>query len=209
MQAAGGSRRAEDQRAEALVTNIRLMSRSAATHRRLQETAVRLFAERGFDDVTVEEIAAEVGVSHMTFYRHFPTKVSVLLDDPYDPVIGQMVAATDPDLPALERVRRGLLEAWSHVEEPDDESIRARLLIVTSDDELVAHAWANNRTTERVIADALETTGAPSLEARVAAGAVMGALMAALIHWGEDADSGSLGDRVAQALAHLEGVARV
>ncbi len=165
---------------------------------------MRLFSARGYDAVTVEEIAAAAGVSHMTFFRHFPTKVSVLLDDPYDPVIGEMVAATDRCLPALERIRLGLLQAWEHVDEPDDEMTRARFRILTRHEDIIAHAWANNRKTEQVIVAALESTGAPGLEARVATGAVMGAMMAALIDWGEHDDSGTLGDMVRFALQQLE-----
>jgi AcrR family transcriptional regulator len=181
------------------------MTRAEQTRRRLQEEAVKLIAARGFDNVTVEEIAAAAGVSHMTFFRHYPTKVSVLLDDPYDPVIGDMVAATDPALPPITRIRIGLLEAWRQVEEPDDEITRERLRILTRSDEMLAAAWANTRATEQVVTRALETTGVPTLEARVAAGAVMGAMMAALIDWGEREDTGSLGDRVRLALELLGG----
>jgi AcrR family transcriptional regulator len=182
-----------------------LVTRAELTRRRLQEQAVRLFAAKGYDNVTVEEISKAVGVSHMTFFRHFPTKVSVLIDDPYDPVIGEMVARTDPALPPLERVRRGILESWQYVDEPDDESVRTRFQLLTRHEDLVAAAWSNNRKTEQVIIDALTSTGVPLLDARVAAGAVMGALMAALIDWGEHDDSGSLGDRVRLALEMLGG----
>ncbi len=70
---------------------------------------------------------------------------------------------------------------------------------------MIAAAWANNRETERVIIAALEKTGVSPLEARVATGAVMGAMMAALIDWGQDEDSGSLGDRVRFAVDYLGG----
>lgn len=165
---------------------------------------MRLFAARSYHDVTVEEIATAAGVSHMTFFRHFPTKVSVLVDDPYDPIIGEMVARTDPSLPSLERVRRGLLTAWASVDEPDDEIIRARLRILTANDDIVAHAWANNQQTSEVIIEALVSTGVPMLEARVTAGAVIGALTAALLDWAEHQDTGTLGDRVRRALQILE-----
>lgn len=181
------------------------MGRAQQTRRQLQEAAVRLFAEKGYDNVTVEEIAAAVGVSHMTFFRHFPTKVSVLIDDPYDPVIGEMVATTDAELPPLERVRQGILESWAHVDEPHDDTIRTRFRLLTQHEDLVAAAWSNNRKTEQVIIDALTSTGVPILDARVAAGAVMGALMAALIDWGEREDSGTLGNRVRFALDMLGG----
>jgi AcrR family transcriptional regulator len=164
---------------------------------------VRLFTAKGYKNVAVEEIARAAGVSHMTFFRHFPTKVSVLIDDPYDPVIGEMVAKTDPSLPTLERVRRGLLTSLASVEELDSEIIRARFRILSQHEDIVAHAWSNNRQTEQVIVEALVSTGVPVLEARVAAGAVIGGLTAALLDWAEHDDSGSLDDRVQRALELL------
>jgi AcrR family transcriptional regulator len=182
------------------------MSKATITRQRLQETALRLFAERGFDGVTVNEVAEEAGVSHMTFFRHFPTKESVVLDDPYDPLIGAAVAAQDIDLPALERVRLALLAAWGEVEEPGDETTRIRIELAASHPSLRAKVWENNGRTEKVIVDALTSGGVPPLEARVAAGAVLGAITAALFDWAEDAGGESLGDRVRRTMSMLETV---
>lgn len=46
----------------------------------LQTTAIRLVAEQGHDLVTVDDIAAEAGVSRRTFFNHFPTKAAALFD---------------------------------------------------------------------------------------------------------------------------------
>lgn len=180
------------------------MARAERTHRRLKETALRLFAERGFDDVTVEEIARAADVSHMTFFRHFPTKESVVLDDPYDPLIGEAIALQETDVPSLERVRRGFFAAWDSINEPGDDETRARLRLAAGHPGLRAKVWENNQATEVVIVEALKDGGASELEARIAAGAVLGALTAALFDWAGDPAAGSLGGRIREALHYLE-----
>ncbi len=52
----------------------------------------------------------------MTFFRYFPTKEDVVLDDPYDPVLAQAVGIQAVDLPALERVRRGLVDSLQRID---------------------------------------------------------------------------------------------
>ncbi len=47
---------------------------------RLQQAAVELFHERGYDQTTTAEIAARAGVTERTFFRHFPDKREVLFD---------------------------------------------------------------------------------------------------------------------------------
>jgi AcrR family transcriptional regulator len=93
------------------------VGKSATTRARLQREALRLFADRGYDETTIADIAAAAGVTQMTFFRYFPAKELVVVDDPYDPAIAHSVAAQATDLPVVERVRRGLLAAWEQLEE--------------------------------------------------------------------------------------------
>ncbi len=178
------------------------MGKKAQTRTRLQEAAVTLIAAHGYDNTTVDQIAEAAGVTPMTFFRHFPSKAEVLLDDPYDPVIGDAVAAQPKSLAPIERVRRGLGEAWADLPEPDHELTRVRVRIVAGHPLLRARMWENTLETQRVIAEALRASGVSRLDAEIAAGACLGALNSALLDWGAN-QGGTLGERIQRALDML------
>src|SRR5688572_30245443 len=56
------------------------------TRAKISQVATRLFLERGFDTVTVAEVAREAGVSSVTVFNHFPRKEDLLLDRADDAV---------------------------------------------------------------------------------------------------------------------------
>jgi AcrR family transcriptional regulator len=51
------------------------------TRQEIADTAMRLFATRGFDHVTVAEVAEEAGVSEKTVFNYFPTKEDLFYDE--------------------------------------------------------------------------------------------------------------------------------
>src|SRR5205814_9724881 len=52
------------------------------TRQQLTDTATEMFLERGFDNVRVAEIAQACGVSEKTVFNYFPTKESLIVDQP-------------------------------------------------------------------------------------------------------------------------------
>src|SRR5436190_4359828 len=56
-------------------------SKKLQTRQQIADQAMRLFAERGFDAVTVAEVAAAAGVSEKTVYNYFPTKEDLFFDE--------------------------------------------------------------------------------------------------------------------------------
>ena len=170
-----------------------------STRDRLESIALDLFEARGFEHVTVEEIAAAAGVSHMTFFRHFGSKDRVLLDDPFDPMIATAVAATDQGLPAVERVALGMMAVLPHIDPADDAAVRRRLRIAVGSPTLEAGIAANTRATQEAIV-AIGASPRDRIELRIAAAGCLAAVTVALLEWaGDDADA-SLADAVGGAL---------
>ncbi|MEV6978005.1 TetR family transcriptional regulator [Kitasatospora sp. NPDC093806] len=80
---------------------------------RLWQTAVRLFAERGFDEVSVAEIAAAAEVSKMTVFNYFPSKEDLVLG-PMEQHIGEparVVRERAPGVSAVAALRAHYLAA--------------------------------------------------------------------------------------------------
>ncbi len=178
------------------------MRQKEVTRAALQSAALVLCERQGYEATTVEQVAAAAGVTAMTFFRHFPTKSAVIMDDPYDPVIGELVAAQPAGLPALHRACGGILAAWTMLPTPDRDDTWRRVRLVAGSPALRAHMWENTEQTQQVIVDALTRGGASAYEAQVAAGACMGALMAALLAWGRR-DEGGLDALITDALTQI------
>jgi AcrR family transcriptional regulator len=68
--------------------------------RRLQQAALELFRERGYEATTTAEIAARAGVTERTFFRHFPDKREALFggEDAFRTALSDAVLAAPQDL---------------------------------------------------------------------------------------------------------------
>ena len=89
----------------------------AAMRAEVSEVAFRLFAERGFDNTTVEQIAAEAGLSRTTFFRYFGTKDEVVLGKMCE--IGHEIAAALAARPERERPWDSLRRAFDVITQID------------------------------------------------------------------------------------------
>jgi len=61
--------------------------KKAKTRAAIRREAMRLFREQGYEETTVEQIAEAAEVSPSTFFRYFPTKEDVVLQDDFDVVV--------------------------------------------------------------------------------------------------------------------------
>lgn len=78
-----------------------------AVRARITEVALELFAERGFDQVTVDQIAAAAGMSGRTFHRYFQAKEDVVVGDPapWGKFVRDTFAGRPDDEPVWESLR--------------------------------------------------------------------------------------------------------
>jgi AcrR family transcriptional regulator len=180
------------------------MARRQRTQEALQEAALQLFDERGYDATSAAAIARRAGVSEMTFFRHFSTKDSVLMSDPYDPLIAQGIVGQPGDLPPITATIAGIRGALTEVPLSATSVIRRRLRIVARTPSLSGAMARNNVATEAAISDALVSRGVGRADARIAAAAALGALNAALLDWAVT-DDDDLGAAIERALRVLEG----
>jgi AcrR family transcriptional regulator len=90
-----------------LETADRRTRKRLATRQRISDAATHLFMERGFDEVTVDQIAEAASVSRMTVFNHFARKEDMLfdLDDMGRQDVLAAIAGRSPDVTPIEALR--------------------------------------------------------------------------------------------------------
>jgi AcrR family transcriptional regulator len=181
-----------------------------STRRRIRAHALRLFREQGYDATTVEQIAAAAGVSHVTFFRYFPTKEDVVLSDDYDPLITALLAQTPAGRPVTRRIRDALLQGLAEVYETGRDALLAQNQLIAATPALRSRLWADQMAAQQLFLDALgpSTVGQGSpLRARVTVAACLAAATTAVLTWAENNGTPELPELIDQAfdvLAQLE-----
>ena len=160
----------------------------AKTRQRIQEHAIRLFLERGFDETTVEDIVAAVGVSHMTFFRNFRTKEDVAVSDDYDQLIVRLVMERPAEEPLLERLRHALVDGMRGVAPEAQATLLAQSRLILDTPALHGRMLENQYATlAKVVAALVEEAGptADVLTTRVVVAAALAAAATGLVAWVE------------------------
>ncbi|MFD0852399.1 TetR family transcriptional regulator, partial [Actinomadura adrarensis] len=116
------------------------------TRRAIQEHALRLFTERGYGATTVEQICAAAEISPSTFFRYFPTKEDVVIDDEYDPILMEVFRKQPPELSPLEALRATLRELFPYIYEHEREPMSQRTRLMLSEPALSARLFESMRT---------------------------------------------------------------
>lgn len=177
--------------------------------RRLQQAALELYAERGFERTTAAEIAARAGLTERTFFRHFGDKREVLFGNEaaLQELLATTVAEASAELSPLAAIAAGL-DAVAGRLQPRREELRSREAIVVAHPELRERELIKLASWSLALADALGRRGIAQPAARLSAEVAIAVLRVASERWlAADEEPAPLQQLVREGLAQLERLA--
>lgn len=168
-----------------------------AVRQRLADVALDLFAEHGFDAVTVEQVADAAGISARSLHRYFRSKEDMVIGVPES--YGDLVRVALEDRPADEPVMRSLLAAYTAMmgSRAQTERDRVAMRLLSTTPSLRARNMEKHSLWSEMLAPivAQRLSGDDvDLRARALVQASLGAFTLALTTWGDAGEDRSVQD---------------
>lgn len=158
------------------------------TKEAIQRAAMRLIEKQGYEETTVEDIAAAAEISPSTFFNYFPTKEDVVFLDAYDPMILAVLQQLPPEMP-LNLVLRRALDSLSEGFRRDRDVIMARTRLILEVPELRGRIWEEIERNQAMLTAALAQRSGISpddFELRVTVRLLIAAMWEAFVEWSRD-----------------------
>jgi len=181
--------------------------KKAKTRAAIQQHALRLFGEQGYQATTIEQIAEAAEVSPSTFFRYFPTKEDVVLYDALDPVLLEAFRAQPAELSPIQALRGAMWAVLAELPAEDLALQRERDALIRSVPELRARMLDEFARNLQLVAEVVaERVGRRADEpaVRTLAGAVIGVGISAWYTAGDHATTEDYLAVMDAGLAHLE-----
>ncbi|KUI45035.1 mycofactocin system transcriptional regulator [Mycobacterium sp. IS-1590] len=192
----------------------RVGRRRSTTWDHISNVAIDLFAARGFDDVSVDDIAEAAGIARRTLFRYYPSKNALPWGD-FDAHLAHMrdlLADLDPEVPIGEALRTALL-AFNSFDAAETARHRMRMRVILQTAALQAYSMTMYAGWRGVVAGFVAkrldaTTG--DLVPQTVAWTMLGVALSAYEHWLADetvplaAALGAAFDTVADGLWALD-----
>ena len=160
--------------------------KKARTRASIREHALRLFREQTYQGTTVEQIAAAAEVSPSTFFRYFPTKEDIVLQDDMDTRMIEALERQPAGLGPLSAVRAATREVFTSYTQADLDLLGETTALTMTVPEIRARAMNEFARSISVIGEALaKRAGRPAddLAVRTTAGAIIGVVMSITMPW--------------------------
>jgi AcrR family transcriptional regulator len=174
---------------------------------RLAKAAMALYAEQGFEQTTVAEIAARAGLTERTFFRHFADKREVLFYgmEMLRDLLARAVADAPASATAMDAVGAAF-EAASSMLQENPERVRLRDAIVSANAELQERELIKLAAVSAAVASALRGRGIPEPAASLAAETGAAVFKVAFARWVSEPGQRDLPGIFRESMAELRGV---
>jgi AcrR family transcriptional regulator len=176
---------------------------------RLEQAALALYAERGFENTTVAEIAERAGLTERTFFRHFADKREVLFGGAgmLQELLVSAVANAPDDTAPMDAVVMAL-EAAGDLLQERREFAHQRQVVIGANAELQERELIKLAALAAALADALRRRGVREPAASLTAEAGIAVFRVAFAVWVEESDQRDLPQVIRESLAELKTVTR-
>lgn len=173
---------------------------------RLEQAALTLFAERGFENTTAAEIARRAGVTERTFFRHYADKREVLFSGSsalVEVIVGGAEKAPAA-MPPLDALAVGLEAAGAFFNAERREFARRRQALISANPELQERELNKFAALSGALADTLRRRGVDESAARVAGDVAIALFRTAFGRWIDDANEEEFPQLVRESLEQLK-----
>jgi AcrR family transcriptional regulator len=174
---------------------------------RLEQAALELFGERGFEQTTVAEIAERAGLTKRTFFRHFADKREVLFGggtELQEVFVSSLAGAPDSAAP-IDAIAVSLEAAGAALQERH-EFARKRQVVITANAELQERELVKMASIAAGLAAALRERGVGEPAASLTAEAGIAVFRIAFERWVTEADQADLPTLIRESLEVLRSV---
>ncbi len=174
---------------------------------RLEQAALALYTERGFDNTTVAEIAQRAGVTERTFFRHFADKREVLFSGAgaLQELLVSAVADAPSSMAPIDAAVAGLNAAGAIFQERR-EAVRRRAAIIASTPELRERELIKFASLSAALADTFRRRGLSGPAASLTAEVATAVFRIAFDRWIEEANHREFAWFVRESLDQLKAV---
>jgi len=174
---------------------------------RLEQAALELYVERGFEQTTVAEIAQRAGLTERTFFRHFADKREVLFQGAaslQELLVNAVASAPDSSAPIA--AIASALEAAGAVLGERRESARQRQTVIAANPELRERELIKLASLASALANALRARGVSDPTASLAAEAGIAVFKIAFERWVDESNQRDLPPLIRESLNALRAV---
>ena len=176
---------------------------------RLQQAAFELYAERGYEETTVAEIAERAGLTERTFFRHFADKREVLFrgSGELQALIVDAVDAAPRSATPMEAITAGLAAAGAMFDASRRSYSLQRQSVIDANPELQERELVKLASLAASLADAVRRRGIQDPAAGLSAEAGVAVFRVAFEHWVRDDSDRDFASFVDEGIAELRTVA--